>query len=95
MTLTEAVDTLRPLTLRQLTALFKKENITGTKRSCFGCVVAQYLKKTTGLAISVELEAKKAVAFRKGYDEEVLPDNVYRWIENFDAGKYPQLEEAV
>jgi len=80
----------------EIAELFRREDIKGS-HGAVTCPVSNYLKRETGIRYSVFLSARQ-------YDEEQrcevvqresygVPFSVFEFIQRFDAGQYPDLEE--
>jgi len=88
-TLAESLETLGRLSPDEIYALFKFEEIKGTRNEPCGCPVARYLTKHTETPISVNYISARTYS---PYTYHNLPETVSRFVWRFDEGQFRGVE---
>jgi len=95
MDVKEAMSKLSGLKADEIATFLVEQGVRGEFGSAHRCAIANYIRKTTGEnSVSVTDFVTIWQDARAVLHKEAIPLNVFEFIDRFDDGDYPELEES-
>jgi hypothetical protein len=89
----EIIAKLGQLVPDEIARLFADENVVGELGKSRECPVARYVRRETGVTVSIDYESWRHGSEFPSY-RKLLPESVEGFIDMFDRGQYPHLIES-